>query len=88
MGQKLTAKQRAAKVEAAQQRELQEQKRREAAQRTKKIFTVVVWTCDSSSICKLLIETTFKEPSISWPFFLLLYTQCSTCCTIPATAIS
>ena len=42
MGQKLTAKQKAAKVEAARQRELQEQKRREAAQRTKKIFTVVV----------------------------------------------
>ncbi len=41
MGQKLTAKQKAAKVEAARQRELQEQKRREAAQRTK-IFTVVV----------------------------------------------
>ena len=41
MGQKLTAKQKAAKVEAARQRELLEQ-RREAAQRTKKIFTVVV----------------------------------------------
>ena len=42
MGQKLTAKQKAAKVESARQRELQEQKRREAAQSTKKIFTVVV----------------------------------------------
>ena len=42
MGQKLTAIQKAAKVEAARQRELQELKRREAAQRTKKIFTVVV----------------------------------------------
>ena len=42
MGQKLTAKQKAAKVEAARQKEIAEQKRREAAQRTKKIFTVFV----------------------------------------------
>lgn len=42
MVQKLTAKQKAAKVEAARQRELADQRRREAAARTKKIFTVVV----------------------------------------------
>lgn len=40
--QKLTAKQRAARVEAAQRREEAEAKRREAAARTRKIFTVVV----------------------------------------------
>lgn len=42
MGQKMTAKQRAAQVEAARKREEAERKRRERADRTKKIFTVVV----------------------------------------------
>ena len=42
MGQKMTAKQRAAQVEAARKREEAERKRRERAARTKKIFTVVV----------------------------------------------
>lgn len=42
MGQKMTAKQRAAQVEAARKREEAERKRRECAARTKKIFTVVV----------------------------------------------
>ncbi len=40
--QKLTAKQRAARIEAAQRREEAERLRREAAARTKKIFTVIV----------------------------------------------
>lgn len=40
--QKLNAKQRAARVEAAQRREEAERLRREAAARTKKVFTVVV----------------------------------------------
>ena len=40
--QKLTAKQRAARIEAAKRREEAEQLRRESAARTKKIFTVVV----------------------------------------------
>ena len=38
----MTAKQRAAQVEAARKREVAERKRRERAARTKKIFTVVV----------------------------------------------
>lgn len=38
----MTAKQRAAQVEAACKREEAERKRRERAARTKKIFTVVV----------------------------------------------
>lgn len=42
MGQKMTAKQRAAQVEAARKREEAERKRRERAARMKKIFTVVV----------------------------------------------
>lgn len=42
MGQKMTAKQRAAQVEAARKREEADRKRRERAARTKKIFTVVV----------------------------------------------
>lgn len=42
MGQKMTAKQRAAQVEAVRKREEAERKRRERAARTKKIFTVVV----------------------------------------------
>lgn len=42
MGQKMTAKQRAAQVEAARKHEEAERKRRERAARTKKIFTVVV----------------------------------------------
>ena len=42
MGQKMTAKQRAAQVEAARKREEAERKRRERAARTKKIFTGVV----------------------------------------------
>ncbi|ACV21227.1 Uncharacterised protein [Slackia heliotrinireducens] len=40
--QKMTAKQRAAKIEAAQRREEAARKKKEAAERTKKIFTVVV----------------------------------------------
>ncbi len=40
--QKVSAKQRAAKIEAAQRREEAERKRKEAAERTKKIFTIVV----------------------------------------------
>lgn len=40
--QKMTQKQRAAKIEAARRREEAEIKRREAAARTKKIFTIVV----------------------------------------------
>lgn len=40
--QKLSSKQRAARVEAAQRREEAERLRREAAERTKKIFTIVV----------------------------------------------
>lgn len=42
MGQKMTAKQRAAQVEAARKREEADRKHRERAARTKKIFTVVV----------------------------------------------
>lgn len=42
MGQKMTAKQRAAQIEAARKREEADRKRRERAARTKKIFTVVV----------------------------------------------
>ena len=42
MAQKVSAKQKAAKIEAARKREEAEQKRREAAARTKKIFTVIV----------------------------------------------
>lgn len=42
MSQKMTAKQRAAKIEQAQRREEAERKRREAAARGKKIFTIVV----------------------------------------------
>ncbi len=40
--QKVSAKQRAAKIEAAQRREEAAQKRKEAAERTKRIFTIVV----------------------------------------------
>ena len=40
--QKLTAKQREARIEAAKRREAAEKLRREAAARTKKIFTVIV----------------------------------------------
>lgn len=40
--QKLSAKQRAARIEAAQRREEAERARRAAAERTKKIFTIVV----------------------------------------------
>ena len=40
--QKLTAKQKAERIKAAQEREAREKARREAAARTKKIFTVVV----------------------------------------------
>ena len=40
--QKLTAKQRSERVKAAQERERLEKKRREAAERTKRIFTIVV----------------------------------------------
>ncbi len=42
MAQKMTAKQRAAQVEAARRREEAEKRRRENAVRTRKIFTVVV----------------------------------------------
>lgn len=40
--QKLSAKQKAARIEAAQRREEAERARRAAAERTKKIFTIVV----------------------------------------------
>ena len=40
--QKLTAKQRSERVKAAQERERLEKERREAAERTKRIFTIVV----------------------------------------------
>lgn len=40
--QKLTAKQKSERIKAAQERERKEKARREAAQSTKKIFTVVV----------------------------------------------
>ena len=40
--QKLSAKQKAARIEAAQRREQAEQARRAAVERTKKIFTIVV----------------------------------------------
>lgn len=40
--QKASAKQRAAKLEAAQRREEAEKRRRESAARVKKIFTIVV----------------------------------------------
>lgn len=40
--QKLSAKQKAARIEAAQRREEAERVRRVAAERTKKIFTIVV----------------------------------------------
>ena len=40
--QKLTAKQKVERIMAAQEREAREKARREAAARTKKIFTVVV----------------------------------------------
>lgn len=40
--QKLTAKQKSERVRAAQERERLEKERREAAERTKKIFTIVV----------------------------------------------
>ena len=40
--QKLTAKQKAARIEAAQQRELRAKQQAERAAKTKKIFTVVV----------------------------------------------
>jgi heme/copper-type cytochrome/quinol oxidase subunit 2 len=40
--QKMTAKQRTAKIEAAQRREEAARKKKEAAERTKKIFTVIV----------------------------------------------
>lgn len=40
--QKLTAKQKSDRIKAAQDREQQEKDRREAAARTKKIFTIVV----------------------------------------------
>ena len=42
MAQKMTAKQRAAQVEAARRREEAEKRRRENAARTRKIFTVVL----------------------------------------------
>ena len=42
MAQKMTAKQRAAQVEAARRREEAEKRRCENAARTRKIFTVVV----------------------------------------------
>lgn len=42
MAQKMTAKQRAAQVEAARRREEAEKRRHENAARTRKIFTVVV----------------------------------------------
>lgn len=42
MAQKVSAKQRAAKLEAARRREEAEQRRRDAKARTKKIFTIVV----------------------------------------------
>ena len=40
--QKLTAKHRSERVKAAQERERLEKERREAAERTKRIFTIVV----------------------------------------------
>ena len=40
--QKLTAKQRADRIKAAQEREAREIKRREAEARSKKIFTVII----------------------------------------------
>ena len=40
--QKLSAKQKAARIEAAKRREEAERARRVAAERTKKIFTIVV----------------------------------------------
>lgn len=40
--QKLSAKQKAARIEAAHRREEAEKARRAAAERTKKIFTIVV----------------------------------------------
>ena len=42
MAQKVSAKQRAAKLEAARRREEAEKRRQEARAKTKKIFTVVV----------------------------------------------
>ena len=40
--QKLTAKQKSERIKAAQERECKEKARRERAERTKKIFTIVV----------------------------------------------
>lgn len=40
--QKISAKQRAARIEAAKQREIQAQKEAERKARTKRIFTIVV----------------------------------------------
>ena len=40
--QKLTAQQKSERIRAAQERERKEKERREAAARTKKIFTIVV----------------------------------------------
>ena len=40
--QKLTAKQKSERIKAAQERERLEKERREAAERTKRVFTVVV----------------------------------------------
>ncbi len=40
--QKITAKQKSERIKAAQERERLEKERREAAARTKKIFTIVV----------------------------------------------
>lgn len=40
--QKLTAKQKSDRIKAAQERELKEKERREAAEKTKKIFTIVI----------------------------------------------
>ncbi len=41
-GNKLTAKQRADRIKAAQDREEREKKRREAQERNKKIFTIII----------------------------------------------
>ncbi|RNL40684.1 CASC3 protein CASC3 [Paraeggerthella hongkongensis] len=40
--QKLTAKQKSDRIKAAQDRERKDKERREAAEKTKKIFTIVV----------------------------------------------
>ena len=58
--QKLTAKQKAERIKAAQEREAREKARREAAARTKKIFTVVVCV-----ILVLALERGFPRKNFS-----------------------